>query len=240
MLKEAIDYILKLKRPETVEIEGRNYATIDLYQVKDPECLKLNVTSLQSLIDYIKQDPDNLKENMKILEVQDELNVKLHSQLFGQFKQRETYMSANYSELTPHIAFGKFISIEEFIIMLKSKFEVTEDLTKIIQIIGNISDENVTNYNDDGITQKVTTKVGIARVGEKALPTKLILKPFRTFIEVEQPESDFLLRVKKGYEGIEVALFEADGGAWKKEAVKNITEYLKNELRDIKNLTILN
>lgn len=240
MLKEFLEKLLELKRPETIEVEGRNYATIDIHGVKEPECSKLNVTSLQSLIDYIKYDPDNLKEKVKVLEVQDELNVKLHSKLFGNFKQRETYIHADYGDLTPCISFGKFISIEEFIIMLKSKFESTEDLNTIIQIIGNISDENVTNYNDDGVTQKVTTKVGIARVGEKALPTKLMLKPYRTFIEVEQPESEFLLRLKKGYSGIEVALFEADGGAWKKEAVRNITDYLKNELKGIENITILN
>lgn len=64
--------------------------------------------------------------------------------------------------------------------------------------------------------------------------------PFRTFIEIEQPESEFLLRAKKGYEGIEFALFEADGGAWKKEAIDNIAAYLKENLKEIEHITILN
>ena len=40
---------------------------------------------------------------------------------------------------------------------------------------------------------------------------------FRTFLEVEQPESEFLLRVDPD-EGI--GFFEADGGIWKLEAPK--------------------
>lgn len=124
--------------------------------------------------------------------------------------------------------------------MLKSKFRMTEDLESIIKLVGNIQDENVTNYNDDGITQKVTTKTGIARVGEVPLPPKVSLVPYRTFIEVGQPKSEFLLRAKKGYDGIEFALFEADGGAWKKEAISNIACYLSDKLKDIENITILN
>jgi len=33
--------------------------------------------------------------------------------------------------------------------------------------------------------------------------------------------------------GPRVALFEADGGAWKNEAIKNIERYLAEELSDV-------
>lgn len=238
MIKEAIDYLLKLKRPETIKIDERDYATIDLQAIKEAECKPLTVYGLNSLINYIKGNPDQNIENIKIINIEDPLKVTVQSSTFGNFKQRETYLIADYSELTPFIKFGTYLSIEEFIIMLKSKFIVTEDLETIIKVVGNITDENVTNYNDDGITQKVTTKTGIARVGEVALPPKIKLRPFRTFVEVEQPESEFLLRARKGYEGIEFALFEADGGAWKKEAIKNIEKYLIDNLGET-SITIL-
>ncbi|MDL2276354.1 hypothetical protein LJC02_01750, partial [Breznakia sp. OttesenSCG-928-G09] len=51
--------------------------------------------------------------------------------------------------------------------------------------------------------------------------------PFRTFAEVEQPNSRFLLRVR---EGGEMALFEADGGAWKLEAQNNVSTFIRKEL----------
>lgn len=47
---------------------------------------------------------------------------------------------------------------------------------------------------------------------------------------VEQPESNFLIRL---FDGAQVALFEADGGAWKLDARKNISEYLKNNLSEL-------
>ena len=55
------------------------------------------------------------------------------------------------------------------------------------------------------------------------------LKPFRTFLEVAQPESEFILRVNdKG----NIGLFEADGGVWKLEAKRNIAAYFEKELAD--------
>lgn len=56
------------------------------------------------------------------------------------------------------------------------------------------------------------------------------LKPYRTFNEVDQPESEFLLRLS---EGGGVALYEADGGAWKLQARRNVAEYLKNALANL-------
>lgn len=240
MIKEAIDYLLKLKRPETIQVENKQYSTIDIKPVYEAECNPINVYNLDSLIRYLKDDPDGNTNNKKIINVVSPLEVVVLSSLFGNFKQRERYIVADYSELVPNVNFGRYCNIEEFIIMLKSKFIMTEDLEKIIKVVGNITDENITNYNDDGVTQKVTTKTGIARVGEVALPPKIRLKPFRTFIEVEQPESEFLLRAKKGYEGIELALFEADGGAWKKDAIDNISNYLLEKLKNKDNITILN
>ena len=57
----------------------------------------------------------------------------------------------------------------------------------------------------------------------------MILAPRRTFPEVDQPESPFVLLVKQSREGMmpEIALFEADGGLWKLTAIQNIKDYLK-------------
>lgn len=56
------------------------------------------------------------------------------------------------------------------------------------------------------------------------------LKPYRTFSEVEQPESEFLVRLS---DGGRVALYEADGGAWKLQARRNVADYLKENLADL-------
>ena len=54
------------------------------------------------------------------------------------------------------------------------------------------------------------------------------LKPFRTFREIEQPESEFILRYQNR-NGIEAALFEGDGGCWKLDAILRIKEWLSDK-----------
>ncbi len=104
------------------------------------------------------------------------------------------------------------------------------DKAKILKIVGNIKDKAVRQYGDDGITQQVTAKTGLALVEDVPVPNPVMLAPFRTFMEVEQPESKFVFRMKRGDDGPECALFEADGGAWKLEAMKRIKAYLQAEL----------
>ena len=56
------------------------------------------------------------------------------------------------------------------------------------------------------------------------------MQPFRTFLEVEQPESVFLLRLDGNGN---VGLFEANGGVWKLEATRNISAYFEQKLADL-------
>lgn len=70
------------------------------------------------------------------------------------------------------------------------------------------------------------------------VPNPVTLIPYRTFLEVQQPASDFIFRMKSSC-GVQCAIFEADGGTWKNEAMNNIKEYLKNELADLKQFTVI-
>lgn len=57
---------------------------------------------------------------------------------------------------------------------------------------------------------------------------------------MEQPESQFVFRMKEyKNEGIQCALFEADGGAWRLNAMANIKEYLEHELSDLEQFTVI-
>ena len=75
--------------------------------------------------------------------------------------------------------------------------------------------------------------MGIASKSDAVVPNPVKLRPYRTFVEVEQPVSEFVFRMKDN-NGITCALFEADGGAWKNTAMRNIKNYLESELEDYK------
>ena len=89
---------------------------------------------------------------------------------------------------------------------------------------------------DNGINQTTTVKSGVASLAKATAPNPVTLRPYRTFTEVTQPSSQFVLRINKE---AELALFEADGGKWKLEAIKNIADYLKTGLKGKDNITIL-
>lgn len=66
------------------------------------------------------------------------------------------------------------------------------------------------------------------------VPNPVNLIPYRTFLEVEQPASDFVFRVSEGRGGAPVfKLVTADGGVWKSQAVANVKAYLTEALKDI-------
>ncbi|MED2748846.1 hypothetical protein P4307_32370, partial [Brevibacillus porteri] len=126
-------------------------------------------------------------------------------------------------------SFERYHDVENFNISLQSAFVPNSDRDLMLKLVGNVKEEAVNTIGDDGVSQSVVAKMGVATVGNVKVPNPVLLKPYRTFVEVEQPESNFIFRMRKGPE---CALFEADGGAWKLEAIDNIKEYLTAELAE--------
>lgn len=163
--------------------------------------------------------------------------VHVVSGLFGRAEQRKTFARAMAEAVltNSNFSFGNFYDCETFVIKLLSLFEAHDGRAAVLKIVGNIKEENVRNASDDGVTQTVTAKAGIVRVEEVDVPNPVYLAPFRTFREVTQPLSPFVLRMKQGRDGglPTVALFEADGGKWKLDAIAFIKEYLSKSLTDV-------
>lgn len=106
------------------------------------------------------------------------------------------------------------------------------DKALLLKFAGTVESGSVSEYGDDGVTQKATVRQGIASKADAIVPNPVRLRPFRTFVEVEQPCSGFIFRMKESHGAVSCALFEADGGAWKNAAMRGIKEYLERELAD--------
>ena len=240
MIQKAIDYLVNLgiEKNPLVTVDEKTYSLKQLSAVKEigPDPLEFNF--LDSLITYLKEDPDLTRAaNKLIIEIVSPTEVGLHTQTIGSFNQRFT--PAICTALISPFPWGKFISPEEFIIMAQSRFVETEDLAKIRQIVGNVRTEEVMSFSDDGVSQMVNAKSSITRVENVVIPPRVKLAPYRTFIEIEQPESEFVFRAKKAGDLPHFALFEADGGAWRIEAMKRIKAYLEGQLEGIENVVVL-
>ncbi len=142
----------------------------------------------------------------------------------------------------PDFRFDTYMDQENFCINLQSKFidDPDTDRALILKFAGTMEAGTIAEYGDDGVTQKATVKTGIASKGEAIVPNPVKLRPYRTFLEVEQPASEFIFRVKQNkYDGISCAIFEADGGAWKIAATSSIKDYLQFELSGLDQFTVI-
>ena len=231
MLKKMIEKIEEMAKPEMLNFDGREYTSKPIYPVKEPTPgLIGDVHTLTGLVDYLRCNIDNLEFDSLMIHVQSPVQVNLCSSLYGGFMTRAHYLSARAD--VPGIPFGKYQPVEPFIIMLQSMFHATPDRENILRIAGNLKDSAVKTVSDDGISQQVTVKRGISTVGEEVLPNPVALCPFRTFMEIEQPESAFIFRMKSDPDGglPLCCLHEADGGSWRLDAIQGIRGWLQGQV----------
>lgn len=233
MLKEAIEYLQTISIPEKYTIDGRTYTSHRLQRLPDkitPDSLVVH--TLTGLCDYIKSGFDQEYDQNVIVHVEDPTTVSLTSELYGEdYHQRAIIVEANAKPiLEQSFQFGRFMSIPEFIIGLQSGFDHTEDKDTILQIVSNIKADQSQEYLDTGYSQEVAAKRGTGSTLAQSvkIPNPVSLKPYRTFLEIEQPESSFVFRLSSGNEGQQplCGLFEASGGAWKLDAIQKIRAYL--------------
>ncbi len=240
MIKEALQYLVELGKAEEHTINGDTYSDKPLHRIDMyiPKANAIEMHTLTSLVDYIKSDVDAMSEKM-IVEVASPTKVNLYSQL-DYNRDREKLVSV--SARVPEFSFNNFMDQEKFCINLQSKFidDPQTDRSLILKFAGTVEAGTVAEYGDDGITQKATVKTGIASKGDAIVPNPVKLRPYRTFLEVEQPISEFIFRMKQDkYDGINCAIFEADGGAWQIAATKAIKEYLQLELAALPQFTVI-
>ena len=114
-------------------------------------------------------------------------------------------------------------------IELRSKYQHTDDIDYLLKLLSSMTLENSVKSDDNGLNQQVTVRKGIALTENVPIKPIVKLKPYRTFYEVEQPESEFLLRIR---DAGHVGLFEADGGMWKMTARYTIKSYLQEALKE--------
>lgn len=235
-LKEMMQYVVGLSKPEIFTLNSSQYSDKELHRIDEELRAKaLEMTTLSGLVDYIKGDIDRMASNMIVHIVSPE-EVRLISCLDSD-RKRETLVAVKAD--IPHFPFEKFIGSEEFLINIRAKFIQNEDAEKLLRFAGTTEAGTVNGYSDDGISQSATVKQGIASKETVLVPNPVKLMPRRTFTEVKQPESEFIFRMKNYDDEVRCALFEADGGAWKRAAMQNIKEHLEYELEDLTQFTVI-
>lgn len=220
---------------KTVEIGGRVYSTQEVHDPRrqEPEPKTISLSTLTALCAYALSHHDaGYRDSRKeFVHVEGPGSVRLCTDIFGEFNQRVEIAKATAQH--PTFPFGTFLDPEAFNIALMVHFGPGDAVPDIQKIVGNLTTEAVQTVADDGVSQTVTAKAGLVRRDTIEIPRTVMLRPYRTFLEVEQPASPFILRLRGGGNDRlpTCALFEADGGAWRIKATANVHEFLVDALK---------
>lgn len=242
MIKAAIDKILSLSKINEIEHDGKIHVDKNLHWLKPSKCFTpdvMNFSTLTGMADFIRDNQTELvisegSKDVLMLVVDSPTKVSLHGRLQTD-NNNSRFLYAESKLVSTNFGFGNFYDLETFIIALQSQFVPTNEIEEILSHIGNLANENVVEQKDDRFSQSIQVKTGITTKSEVKIKNPVNVQPYRTFREIDQPESSCILRFNSKMEKrLHVALFVSDGDAWKLEAMQNIKTWLNDNLDDIK------
>ena len=231
MEKEAVSKIAELAKATIFDIGEHKYSDKKLHRIDPPGASPLTTMTLTAIVDYCKNhvaDFAGTNGDDPVIHVAAPDKVNVHGKLDSVHRSRECFL---VSQVNHEIfKFGQEYDSERFIVALQSLFVQDETTAAIMKLVGNIQHESSIKVEDDGVTQRATARTGLAKVEEVAVPNPVTLRPLRTFPEIDQPESKFVLRMKGDRGNFYCSLHEADGGTWSSKAVIGIKAFLEGKL----------
>lgn len=231
MLKELYEAIRDDAAPITLNLAGREYTDKQIYPVKEPEPSALSLATLTGVVDYLTTNKDKLNMADIFCHVVSPTYVCVCSSLLLPFLNRAYYVEAKPMQL--QLPFNNWMEAEPFNIALQACFVEDCDRKTVLKFISDVVSVTEAATSDDGTSQAVALKTGIASKSVKALPNPVTLRPYRTFTEVAQPASRFIFRVRQDGGRMQYLLAEADGGAWRSEAMKNIKAFMEKSVQGL-------
>lgn len=230
---QAIQNGAQTLKVETTDIDGDPLDVFTKPVFRAPlatePCVKtLESSTLQSIVDFYKSEQTDERDALTV-HVVHHREVRLIGGIKGENRERDTYITAKCDNIfADTFKFGAFYPTSDFIISVQSLFNENSDKASLLQLISQIIASDVRSESDNGIHQSVEVRQGVSLKAEVTVKNPWMLAPFRTFREVYQPISPFILRLRQQAPGKlpEVALFEADGGKWKLEAIQGIKRWL--------------
>lgn len=232
MLKEFIEHIQTTTAPKVEEI-GENHFLLThdgdieqiLPKIQHPETLTLN--SLDGLVKLVKTEAMKMADPLYI-------TIPTHMRVvcFAQPKEANRWHRQFYYEAVATDVPGweeeTSMDFERAQVAMRTRFQETTDIPYLQRLLSDITLGAKVTRNDNGVATSIVTQKGVSLQENAAIRPIVKLRPYRTFQEVEQPESTFLIRVDER----SIRFIGADGGMWKLKARQTIKEFLENHFTD--------
>jgi hypothetical protein len=238
-VQEIATLAQKALAPHVLEVGDYTFTTRDLKRVDTdrarPETLEFY--TLAGFAAYLKAEgeaPGAPEDAPTFIHVESPTRVTAVSALHGNDNNlRRAPARAVCKNAAMHgFSFNNAVGLEMLAIALQTCFEPGRgQIDRLRQFCASVRSTEEIGVADDSVSQQVSAKSGIAAV----LPTPVVnpwsLAPWRTFSEVAQPESPYILRFFKGEEP-RAGLFETGDARWQVEAVQAIGAKLRELLGD--------
>ena len=185
MLAKMIDKIVSLKETKIFEIDGQTYADASLTRIPPhvdrPDCI--SVSGLDSICKLIRTELEKVGTTIMV-QVKSNDTVEVMTTYLSDFSRNTLYRAKADA---PGLRTG-FRGREVALIELRSLCIPNEGTAYLLDLLSRMTNENSVSTNDNGVTQTVEARQGVALNALVEIKPRVMLRPFRTFLEVEQPE----------------------------------------------------
>lgn len=130
---------------------------------------------------------------------------------------------------TKEFPYGRQLTMEDFILNVQVCFEDSEDKTELLSAVSRVVQNSQVVQEDDGITQTLEIKSGIALKENKRISPVRNLAAYRSFPGFASPVAPFLFRAHKDEKGVKFSLTDMAGDNW----IGATMEALRAELNTI-------
>lgn len=182
MLAKMIDKIVSLKETKIFEIDGQTYADAPLTRIPPhvdrPDCI--SVSGLDSICKLIRTELEKVGTTIMV-QVKSNDTVEVMTTYLSDFSRNTLYRAKADA---PGLRTG-FRGREVALIELRSLCIPNEGTAYLLDLLSRMTNENSVSTNDNGVTQTVEARQGVALNAVVEIKPRVMLRPFRTFLEVE-------------------------------------------------------
>lgn len=232
MIREAIEYLVNLGSGEVLELAGddrrfwsRPGANPIPMVPPHPDALKFS--SLTGLVKYINLDPDNIfrRQGRGIVHVEGPARVSYKTCADNPYLQRDTYAEA-ITTIDDKLVAGLTTRLSQMVPYLGTGYAHSKSKDELADLLSNIVVSNEVQFVDNGLSQQVTVKKGVATIMHVAVPREIDLRPLGGFPDINLPEMTYLVRLSRGVEEPTVHLSWVRDPSWELRYMERITAFL--------------
>ena len=234
MIKEAISKIEDMTRPHIHEDkQGYHYVITkegNIEQILETLIYQEHkmLSSLDALVKMVKTEALVMHDGLVYIEANFFDRVECFMQPNRDLRMERLVLYITKATDVPGWKDDVSLPFEQALIAIRTRFQTSPDAEYLLRLLSEISCGAKITFSDNGIATTIVSQKGVALQENAIIRPIVTLKPYRTFQEVDQPASQFHIRVSER----DIRFIESDGAMWKLASRKTVVSFLEERLSD--------